>query len=270
MAGFLQDIWQLKLRQINPDSRKGRYIMGKKYGIAMVVMLAFTLGFVVLPGTTAADTAQTLGEFTFTVDKAPKNGEETTMNTTRNYQDKGDKRSHGKKRSKSTYDMKTFDDANQCKASGYSIQVINGKNRGKKRVSSAKIILNDQVLYRQKDFNKGQKFKSISAPLDMDLIKPTGNVLKVLVNGKPGAYVTVGIYGEYSGTGSGGNNVPGALYLDVDGDGYGSTMCAPDEECYDYYTNHGYPWTWVPDGGDCDEVDPNINPSVADSCPACW
>lgn len=242
--------------------------MGNKYNISIIVMLAFTLGLVVLPGTVAADTTQTLGEFTFTVDKAAKDGEETTMNTSRAYQDKKGKRSHGKKRSKSTYAMKTFDDANQCAASGYSIQVINGKNRGKNRVSSAKIILNDQVLYKQKDFKQGKKFTSISATLDMDLIKPTGNVLKVLVNGKPGAYVTVVIYGEYSGTGSGGN-VPGAVYLDMDLDGYGSTMWTGEGEPTDY-SAYGYDWVWVSSGGDCDEGDPNVNPSVAGTCPVCW
>jgi len=244
--------------------------MGKKYSISIIVMLAFTLGLVVLPGTAAADTTQTLGEFTFTVDKAPKDGQETTMNTSRAEGDKKGKRSHGKKRSKSTFAMKTFDDANQCKASGYSIQVINGKNRGKNRVSSAKVILNDQVLYKQKDFKAARKFKSISAPLGVDLIKPTGNVLKVLVNGKPGAYVKVGIYGEYSDTGSGGSAVPGALYLDKDGDLYGdiNEICLPGTECFDW-ASYGVDYVWRSQGGDCDDSNDQIHPGNG-SCQTCF
>lgn len=242
--------------------------MGKKYVIAAIVILAFTMSFAALPNDAKAEITQTLGEFTFVVDKETTNVQETTMNASNTLMGK-DKRSEGKKPSKSSFALKTFDDNNQCMATGYSIQVINGKNRGEDRISSAKIILNDRVLYRQSDFNQ-QPFKSTTAPLDKDLIKATGNELKVLVNGKPGAFITVGIYGEYSGTGSGGG-VPGALYLDKDGDGYGSTpICMPaEQECFDFQSV-GVDYFWVPDGGDCDEADPLVNPSVAGSCPACW
>jgi len=244
--------------------------MGKRIYISLVVMLAFTLSLMVLPGTAVCGTMQTLGEFTFSVDKgSDEAAQDLTMSRsglTRD-SDADRQKNKGKKRSKNAIASKMFDDPNQCKAVGYSIQVINGNKKKKETVTSAKIMLNGKVLYRQKDFKK--KFKSLSAPLDMDLIKANGNVLEVMVNGRPGSHITVGIYGEYSGNDTGGGSVPGAVYLDMDLDGYGSTMWTGSGEPTDYSV-YGYDWVWVSNGGDCDEGDPLVNPSVAGTCPACW
>jgi hypothetical protein len=171
--------------------------------------------------------------------------------------------------------VRYFDDDNTCLAESYSITLNNGGSQQKERVTSAVVILNDKILYKQSDFNR--RFTGDSKTLPKALIIEDGNVLEVKVNGKPGASISVGIYGHYSGSGSGGSNQSGDAmwYLDLDGDGYGGSIMVCQEEdaqdCPEYEFG-----VWDKDGGDCKDnpFDSSVsNPEdyfPGQGCPSCW
>lgn len=129
-------------------------------------------------------------------------------------------------------------------ADRYSLMVTNGEARGKDRVSSAKVILNGRMIFKQNRFN--QNMVSLSEPLEGSDIRAQGNQLYVQVNGRPGSKLTVTLYGEFSYV---------TWYLDRDRDGYGDDKTSrPFPPGY----NPGPYYSQV--GGDCNDYDSEVYP----------
>jgi len=231
--------------------------MDKYLKVTMVILLVLTVGVAIFPSSALSDgdtVTEPLLEDTFTIGVA---NDDALRSLSAASKVKGPRDKQA---------VRYFNDDKKCLAESYSITLNNGVSQKQDRVTSAVVILNDKILYKQSDFNR--RFTGDSKTLPIDLITGEGNVLEVKVNGKPGANIAVGIYGHYSDSGSGGNNVPGALYLDMDGDLYGSEICMPGDVCFDWQA-YGVDYVWVNQGGDCDETDPQINPSIQGSCPVC-
>jgi hypothetical protein len=101
-----------------------------------------------------------------------------------------------------------------------SISVQNGTRKDKDRVSSAVVIVNDEDIFTQKDFN--QNVSSLIKSVEVDDPAMTEVVLAVKVSGKKTARLSVSITAIYEET------APPVLdviwYLDTDFDGLGGRI----------------------------------------------
>jgi hypothetical protein len=214
--------------------------MDKYLKVTLVILLALTVGVAIFPSSALSDgdtVTEKLLEDTFTI--GVEGDALRSLNTASKVIGPKDKLA-----------VRYFDDDKKCLAESYSITLNNGGSQKNERVTSAVVILNDRILYKQSDFNK--EFTGNSTTLPASLIKEKDNVLEVKVNGKPGANIKIGVYGAYKQS-----QDPAFVtwYLDFDGDGYGKDHPAPftpqvlpigvEPDAVVGYDN------WVEQGGDC-------------------
>jgi hypothetical protein len=132
-----------------------------------------------------------------------------------------------------------------------SVDVLNGAEKTRHRVTSAVVTVNGNVIFRQRDFNA--RVLSLSKTVVPD---PETSEIAVTVEvvGKKKCYATVRLVGTYEIP----ERIPVTWYLDMDGDEFGGTISidgfldSPPPDRGDD--------TWVTVGGDCNDYNPYAYP----------
>ena len=134
-------------------------------------------------------------------------------------------------------------------AKALSISLVNGSGKDRIKVSSLRVVINDEEIFSPSEFSAGKKTKLASANKtleigpDMDMVD-----VDVEVGGRKDSEVTLTVTAVYEETGP-----PVVLvmyFMDGDGDGVGSDYSILG----DMYNPPDGPWVLV--GGDCNDADP--------------
>ena len=140
-----------------------------------------------------------------------------------------------------------------------TIDVLNGAENPRNRVTSAVVTVNGSVIFKEKDFNA--KVLSLSKTLEPG---PEMSEIEVIVEvkGRKKCLATVRVIGTYEVP----ERIPVIWFLDMDGDGFGGVISisgyldSPPPDRGDD--------TWVTVGGDCNDYNALAYPgSVIYPCP---
>jgi len=140
-----------------------------------------------------------------------------------------------------------------------SIDVLNGAEKTKHRVTAAVVTVNGDVIFKESDFNARvlSLSKTLEAEPDMAEV-----AVSVEVKGQKNSNLTLRVIGVFEVP----DRVPVIWYLDVDGDGFGGVLSIPG--FLDSPPPDRGDASWVTIGGDCNDYIATRYPgSVIDPCP---